>query len=61
MQSPAAVLLAFFLIVPLAQAKIVTQPIDYTDEKGAPLEGFVIYDDAVSAKHPGIPKTNRHL
>jgi dienelactone hydrolase len=45
--------LAFILVAP-ASAKLVTQTVDYTDEKGTALEGFVVYDDAVSGKRPGV-------
>jgi dienelactone hydrolase len=35
-------------------AAIVTKPVDYTDEKGTALHGYVVYDDAVSGKRPGV-------
>src|ERR1700677_3653603 len=34
--------------------KIITKPVDYSDEKGTPLHGFVVYDDASSEKRPGV-------
>jgi len=37
-----------------ASAKLVTETVDYADEKGTPLEGFVVYDDAISGKRPGV-------
>src|ERR1700677_4376137 len=37
-----------------ASAKLVTKPVDYSDEKGTPLHGFVVYDDANSEKRPGV-------
>jgi dienelactone hydrolase len=35
-------------------AEIVLRPVDYTDEKGTALHGYVVYDDAVSGKRPGV-------
>jgi dienelactone hydrolase len=37
-----------------ASAKPVSLPVDYTDEKGAALQGYVVYDDVNSEKRPGI-------
>jgi dienelactone hydrolase len=37
-----------------APAKLVTRTVDYADAKGAPLEGYVVYDDATSAPRPGV-------
>ena len=37
-----------------ASAKIITTPVDYKDEAGMPLHGFVVYDDATSGKRPGV-------
>jgi dienelactone hydrolase len=37
-----------------ASAKLVTTPVDYADEKGTPLHGFVVYDDALAGKRPGV-------
>ncbi len=48
----AASLSLFFLSS--AQAKIVSQTVDYTDEKGTALQGYVVYDDATSGKRPGV-------
>jgi len=35
-------------------AKPVTKPVDYADEKGTPLHGYVVYDDAISGNRPGV-------
>ena len=50
-----------FLLAPLAflafshaSAALVTKPVDYQDEKGTPLHGFVVYDDAVAGPRPGV-------
>jgi dienelactone hydrolase len=48
-----ATLLALLGLSP-ASAKLVTKAVDYTDEKGTPLHGFVVYDDASSEKRPGV-------
>ena len=48
---------AFFLLLlgsSPAATKLVTQTVDYADEKGTPLHGFVVYDDAISGKRPGV-------
>jgi len=47
---------AVLSLLPLfsASAKIVTKPVDYADEKGTPLHGFVVYDDALEGKRPGV-------
>ena len=37
-----------------ASAKLVTTNVDYTDEKGTALHGFVVYDDAIAGKRPGV-------
>lgn len=37
-----------------AQAKLVTQNVDYTDEKGTLLEGYMAYDDAKTGPRPGV-------
>lgn len=37
-----------------ASAKLVSKTIDYADEKGAPLEGYLVYDDAISGPRPGV-------
>jgi dienelactone hydrolase len=37
-----------------ALAKLVTKTIDYADEKGTALQGYVVYDDAVSGQRPGV-------
>ncbi len=49
----AASLLTLVGILPTF-GKLVTQPVDYKDEKGTPLHGFVVYDDEVTAKRPGV-------
>ena len=38
----------------LASAKLVTRTVDYTDAKGAALQGYVVYDDATKGRRPGI-------
>jgi dienelactone hydrolase len=35
-------------------AKLVQKTIDYTDENGAALEGYVAYDDSITTPRPGI-------
>ncbi len=35
-----------------ASAALVTKPVDYSDAKGTPLHGFVVYDDAISGPRP---------
>ncbi len=37
-----------------ASAKLVSKTVDYTDEKGTALQGYVVYDDAISGKRPGV-------
>ncbi len=49
------VFLLFALAMTLpAPAALVTKPVDYSDEKGTPLHGFVVYDDAISGQRPGV-------
>jgi dienelactone hydrolase len=48
------ILLLLLISVSPLSAKLITQTIDYTDEKGTALEGFVVYDDAISGKRPGV-------
>lgn len=36
------------------QGMLVTKSVDYADEKGTPLHGFVVYDDVDSGKRPGV-------
>ena len=51
------ILATFFLAtlcMTVAQAGIVSKPMPYTDEKGTALHGYVVYDDAVSGKRPGV-------
>lgn len=51
----ALTLLSLFALSLLpASAKLVTQTVDYTDAKGAALQGYVVYDDATSDKRPGV-------
>jgi dienelactone hydrolase len=44
---------ALILMAPAAQAKMVTETVEYQQD-GAILEGFLAYDDAVSGKRPGV-------
>jgi dienelactone hydrolase len=37
-----------------AAAKLVSKTVDYTDEKGAALEGYYVYDDATPGPRPGV-------
>lgn len=53
MKSLAALFLLLLSLAP-ASAKLVSKDLDYTDEKGAPLQGYLVYDDATSGKRPGI-------
>ena len=46
--------LLFTLAILPVSAALVTKPVDYSDEKGTPLHGFVVYDNAVSGKRPGV-------
>jgi dienelactone hydrolase len=50
---------ALFLSLSLASlspapAALVTRTVDYQDEKGTPLEGYAVYDDAKSGPRPGV-------
>jgi hypothetical protein len=45
--------LSLLSLIP-ASAKLVTETVDYPDEKGTPLQGFVVYDDSLSGKRPGV-------
>jgi len=45
---------AFLASTLAAQAKIVSQSVDYSDEQGTALQGSVAYDDAVSGPRPGV-------
>jgi dienelactone hydrolase len=49
----AAVFLSFLGLLS-ANAGLVTENVDYTDEKGTPLHGFVVYDDTILGKRPGV-------
>jgi dienelactone hydrolase len=53
MKLSAAAILSLLSLSP-ACAKLVTQSVDYTDEKGTPLQGYVVYDDAISGPRPGV-------
>ena len=35
-----------------ASAVLITKTVDYTDEKGAALQGYVVYDDTFSTQTP---------
>jgi len=48
-----AAAIAMLTLTPVS-GKLVTRPVDYTDEKGAQLHGYVDYDDAISGKRPGV-------
>jgi len=45
--------LSLLCLIP-ASAKLVMKTVDYTDEKGTALQGYVVYDDATSGQRPGI-------
>jgi dienelactone hydrolase len=49
-----AVAFLFLITLTAASAKLVTTTIDYQDEKGTPLQGYVVYDDAVNGPRPGV-------
>jgi dienelactone hydrolase len=49
-----AFLLSAFAAFSTAPAKLVTRTVDYQDEKGTALEGYVVYDDAQSGPRPGV-------
>jgi dienelactone hydrolase len=46
--------LAVVSAVTTLSAKLVQSTVDYTDEKGAQLEGYVAYDDSSTSPKPGI-------
>jgi len=48
------VALLFLVSLTAASAKLVTHTVDYQDEKGTALQGFVVYDDAKSGPRPGV-------
>ena len=51
----AAVTTSLFLgMISPTFAKIVSKTVDYTDEQGAALQGYVVYDDDASGPRPGI-------
>ena len=37
-----------------ATAKLVSKDVDYTDEKGTALQGYLVYDDSIHGKRPGV-------
>jgi len=37
-----------------ATAALVGRTVDYTDQKGTALEGYVVYDDSIPGKRPGV-------
>ena len=49
-----AVALLFLLSVAPSWGKLVTRTVDYQDAKGAALQGYLVYDDAVSGPRPGV-------
>jgi dienelactone hydrolase len=51
-----AIVIVFFTLAALspAAAKLVTRTVDYQDEKGSALEGYVVFDDARSGPRPGV-------
>jgi len=42
-----------FCLTPVL-GKLVTETVDYADAKSTPLQGYVVYDDAISGKRPGV-------
>jgi dienelactone hydrolase len=46
--------LLLLALLPSASAKLISQTVDYTDEKGTALQGYTVYDDAFSGKRPGV-------
>lgn len=53
MKKPLLFLLLACLPLP-AWAKLVTRDVDYADEAGTALQGYLAYDDAVSGKRPAV-------
>ena len=51
---PFAAALFLLLGFSFSRAAIVSAPVDYKDTKGTPLQGFVVYDDAIPGKRPGV-------
>ena len=47
-------LLFSFACLSVAQARLVTKTVDYTDEKGTALQGYLAYDDSLPGKRPGV-------
>jgi dienelactone hydrolase len=47
---------AFLSLIGLtsACAKLVSKDVDYADEKGTPLQGYLVYDDSTQGKRPGV-------
>ena len=46
--------LLFLCMAATAPAKVVFQNIDYTDERGTALQGWLAYDDALAGPRPGV-------
>src|SRR5271156_5202913 len=44
---------ALMTLVPVSAA-LVGKSIDYSDDHGTPLEGYVVYDDEISGPRPGV-------
>ena len=49
----AAASLLSLSLLPLS-AKLISHPVDYADAKGTALQGYVVYDDSITGKRPGI-------
>jgi dienelactone hydrolase len=49
-----AITVLLFLTLTAASAKLVTRTIDYQDDKGTPLQGYIVYDDAKQGPRPGV-------
>ena len=54
MKLASAAALFFGLSLPPALSKTVDKPVDYKDEQGTVLHGYVVYDDSLSGKRPGV-------
>ena len=44
----------FSLLIAIPASAIVQRPVDYADQQGTTLHGYVVYDDADSGKRPGV-------
>ncbi len=49
-----AIALVSLVLTSPASAKLVTEKVDYKDDAGTALHGFVAYDDATAGKRPGV-------